>query len=389
MTGALAYDLISADSHVLEPGDLFATRLPAKLRDRAPQLAPWNGGSAWMVDGVDPVPLPLSGITGSGYRLPDHGDAVAFDELLPALHDPVARLRSQDADSVSAEVIYGYPYLWDAIKQLEDSELRLNCAGAYNDWIAEFCAHEPTRLIGIARIPVAGIDEAHREMVRCVEDLGLKGFVFDAWPTGSGGGMDPDLDALWEVAAQADVPITLHYGFGDSRSAPTAAISPGVKPPASAAMLPLASSGVFDRFPTLRMVLAHADAGWTFHWMEFLDNTYQRQRHLEHFTLPNPDVYPSEYLRRHFWFTVHQDRTAITNRQMFGIEHLMWASHFPLDVSDWPDNRQQAMRVTEELPLDDRRAILAENAARLYRLPGYEDGVQPAPFDSIERLIHV
>lgn len=143
MTGALAYDLISADSHVLEPGDLFATRLPAKLRDRAPQLAPWNGGSAWMVDGVDPVPLPLSGITGSGYRLPDHGDAVAFDELLPALHDPVARLRSQDADSVSAEVIYGYPYLWDAIKQLEDSELRLNCAGAYNDWIANFVHMSP------------------------------------------------------------------------------------------------------------------------------------------------------------------------------------------------------------------------------------------------------
>jgi predicted TIM-barrel fold metal-dependent hydrolase len=201
--------------------------------------------------------------------------------------------------------------------------------------------------------------------------------------------MDPKLDALWEVAVDANVPVTLHYGFGDSPSAPPSGITAGLKPPAANAMLPLAAAGVFDRFPTLRMVLAHADAGWTFHWMEFLDNTYQRQRHLEHFKLPNPDVYPSEYLRRHFWFTVSHDRTGISNREMFGIEHLMWASHFPLDVTNWPDDRQEAMHVTEGLPSDDREAILAENAARLYRLPGYERGVEPTPYDAIERLVHI
>ena len=162
-----------------------------------------------------------------------------------------------------------------------------------------------------------------------------------------------------------------------------------MKPPAAAIALPLASGGVFDRFPNLRMVFAHGDAGWSFHWMEFLDNTYQRQRHLEQFKLPNPDVYPSEYVRRHFWFTVQQDRSAVTARHMFGDDHLMWASHFPLDATNWPDNRQQAMLVTEELPDDERHAILAGNAARLYRFPGYEAGVAPPPFESVVRLVHV
>jgi hypothetical protein len=113
-----------------------------------------------------------------------------------------------------------------------------------------------------------------------------------------------------------------------------------------------------------------------------------RQRHLDLFKLPNPDVYPSEYVRRNFWFTVQHDRAAVTNRQMMGREHLMWASHFPLDATNWPDNRQQAMQVTEELPAEDRQAILADNVARLYQLPGYEP-LAPPPYGSIERLVHI
>ena len=387
------YELISADAHVFEPPDIFDQRLPAQLRDRAPKLAPWNSGSAWFVeDDIMPVPLPESAVSGSGYRKPHRKvpeAAVAFEELLPALYDPAERLKSQYADSVDAEVLYGYPYLWDAIKQSDDSELRLECARAYNDWIAEFSAHNPQRLIGLGKIPTSGIDSARQEMVRCIEELNLRGVVLDAWPDDSTGPTDPNLDPIWDVLNETGVPLSMHYGLGDARSAPTAAITPGLKPPMATAALPLVASGVFDRFPNLRMVFAHSDAGWTFHWLEFGDNTYQRQRHLERYVLQRPDQYPSEYIRRHFWFTIQHDRSAVKHRQMLGDEHLMWASHFPLDATNWPDNRQQAVLVTEELPDEERRAILAENTARLYRLPGYEDGVAVPPFESIERLVHV
>jgi predicted TIM-barrel fold metal-dependent hydrolase len=387
------YELISADSHVIEPGDLFQRGLPTGLRDRAPTLASWKGGSAWMVgDDISPAPLPKSAATGSGYRLPQleaSRATIAFEEVLPALYDPGERVKAQDADSVDAEVLYGYPYLWDAIKQLEDPELRFACARAFNDWIAEFCAHDPRRLIGVGRIPTSSIGDAHEEIRRCVEDLHLTGMVLDAWPDGSTGPTDTNLDPIWDVASQTGTPISLHYGLGDARSAPTAAIAPGMKPPMSSAAVPLAAAGVFDRFPNLRLVFAHADAGWSFHWLEFLDNTYQRQRHLERFKLPNPDAYPSEYIRRHFWFTIQQDRTAVTERHMFGDQHLMWASHYPLDATNWPDNRAQAIHITEELPREDRQAILAENVARLYRLPGYEDGVTLTPIESIQRLVHI
>ena len=301
----------------------------------------------------------------------------------------VERIKAQNADSVSAEVLYGYPYLWDAIKQVDDAEMRSACARAYNDWLAEFCSHDPNRLIGVAKIPTSSIDDAHKELVRCIDELHLRGAVIDAWPDDSTGAADKNLDAIWDVANDAGIPLSLHYGLGTSRSAPTSGITAGMKPPMAAAALPMTASGVFDRFPNLRMLFAHGDAGWSFFWLEFFDNTYLRQRHLEHYKLEREDAFPSEYIRRHFWFTVQQDRSAVKHRHVFGTDHLLWGSHFPLDACDWPDDRSQAMRITEELPAEDKHAILAGNTARLYRLPGYEEGLVPTPFESVERLVHI
>lgn len=390
MTDKVEYGLISADSHVFEPGDLFE-RLPAGMRDRAPKVAEWNGGSAWYVGDIVPVPFPASAVTGSGYRVPNRDAArtVHIDDLMRGLHDPAERIKLQDDDSVDAEVLYSSPHLWDAIKQSPDGDLRLACAQVYNEWIGEFCSYNPSRLVGIGKLPTSSVDDARKELVRCVEELGLRGVVVDAWPDGVRGPADPALDSIWEVANETATPISLHYGLGDARSAPTSAITPGLKPPVASALLPLVASGMFDRYPNLRMILAHGDAGWSFHWMEFLDNTFLRQRHLERFKLVREDSFPSEYMRRHFWFTIQQDRATVKHRDLIGREHVLWASHFPLDASNWPDNREQAMRVTEELPGDDRHAILAANTARLFRLPGYEEGVSPTPFEAVERLVHI
>ena len=98
MTG---YSLISADSHVIEPPDLFSARLPTKLRDRAPRLATASGTCRWSV-GSESAPLPDSVVNGSGWRRPPHGPR-SFEDVLPALYDPSQRLLAQDADGVAAE----------------------------------------------------------------------------------------------------------------------------------------------------------------------------------------------------------------------------------------------------------------------------------------------
>ena len=75
-------------------------------------------------------------------------------------------------------------------------------------------------------------------------------------------------------------------------------------------------------------------------------------------------------------------------RAKLGTTNLLWASHFPCEESDWPDDRQQAVRVTDEVPADERAAILAGNTARLYRLPGYEKGFTDDELNTFEPLVH-
>jgi predicted TIM-barrel fold metal-dependent hydrolase len=385
--------VISADSHVIEPPEIFEARLPAAMRAQAPRLGTHEGGSAWIVDGSDPVPLPPTAKTGSGWYRSVNGriddTPVTWDEVLPSLYDPAERINAQWTGSVDGELLYPSPALWDAIKQLEDAPLRLALVRAYNDWLAEFCSTAPDRLFGLAKLPTTGVHDARAELLRCVNDLGMYGAILDAWPSGAVAGGSRDDETFWETVNELRVPISLHIAVGANASTtPPTGIAPGLKPPMADALLPLVASGVFDRYPDVRVVFAHGDAGWALHWMEFFDINYVRHKHLSEYALQDDDAVPSEYMRKHAWFTFHQDRTAVKNRHRLGDVHLLWASHFPFEDANWPDDRQQAMRVTEELSDDERQALLAGNLSRLYRLPGYEKEFTNDEVSAFEQLVH-
>lgn len=390
MADKIEYKLISADSHILEPADLFEKRLPASLQDRAPKLKPHNGGSAWFIADLDPVPLPASARTGSGYRLSlmSGVDTVSYDDVLPALKSPAERLKAQEADSVDAEVLYPTPTLWDAIKLLDDAELQLACVKAYNDWIAEFCSFAPDRLIGLGKVPTTSVEDAVAEVKRCAS-LKLRGLIVDCFPSGAKVGGHPDDEPFWAAVNETGLPVSLHIAVGPTANTmPEDGPAPGMRPQMADAVLPLVAAGVFDRYENVRVVLAHGDAGWAMHWLEFTDMYFLRHRHLNAYTLKDENALPSEYIRSRVWFTFHHDSTAVRNRHNIGPAHLMWASHFPYDDSNWPDNRQQAARVTATAPNDVRANLAARNVAKLYRLPGYEDSFDEAAIKEYVPLVH-
>lgn len=223
-----------------------------------------------------------------------------------------------------------------------------------------------------------------------MRELGLRGGLVDAWPSGAPGAGNPDDEPFWETVNELAVPISLHMGVGPAGSmAPPSGIMPGMKPQMAEALLPMVSAGVFVRNPNVRIIFAHGDAGWALHWMEFLDANYIRQRHLDQFSLPDPDLVPSDYLRRHAWFTFHQDRAAVRNRRFFGLAHLMWASHLLYEDSNFPDDRQQAMRVTAEVPDDERAVLLAGNVGRLYGLDGHGPDFTADEINDFAQIVHL
>ncbi len=150
--------VISADSHMMEPPDLWVERLDNKFKDRAPKVVTQDAGSRplFVAPGLEPYPISVAFAAGrSGNELREFiGKAGAQDA--ERFRDPAQRIEDQDRDGVSAEVLY--TTLGMSLFGLEDAELQAACFKAYNDWTAEFCSYNPRRFIGMALISLADIE---------------------------------------------------------------------------------------------------------------------------------------------------------------------------------------------------------------------------------------
>ena len=125
--------LISADSHVNEPPEMFVERLPAGLRARGPHLEIIDGVECLVMEGMRPRKLP---------RGRDALTGEALERAQAGGWEPALRMRDQDRDGVSGEVIFPTLAL-QACFMPPDAALQLALARAYNDWLAEIFV--PTR----------------------------------------------------------------------------------------------------------------------------------------------------------------------------------------------------------------------------------------------------
>ena len=165
--------IISADSHVLEPHDLWTSRLAGTpFAERAPRMVEdERHGHVFVIDGLRPFPVGLAGAAGKpSSELRYTGDQV--ESLRSGGWDPVARLDDMDTDGVAAEVLY--PSIGMTLAQSKDRDYQLACIRAYNDWLLDFCAGGKGRLIGLAMIPTIDPEAAVEEIERCAS-AGLKG----------------------------------------------------------------------------------------------------------------------------------------------------------------------------------------------------------------------
>ena len=166
--------LISADSHVNPPKDLWTRCAPAKLRDRAPRVESTPQGDFWIVDSQISGAI---GLDASAGRKPEEFKAfgLSYKDMRPGSYDPAARLADMDTDGVEAEVLYfGGPVTHIDV----DRELRMYIVRTYNDWMAELSQAAPGRLVGLAHIPLVDLDDGMAELAR-IAKLGLRGFHVD------------------------------------------------------------------------------------------------------------------------------------------------------------------------------------------------------------------
>lgn len=362
--------LLSSDSHMCEPPDLWLKRLPSRLRERAPRVVRGLNGKPgdWFCC-EDAFPRAVFNAFAAGVPSDQlkQRSVAGFDAAPECVWDPAARVRDQDEDGVAGEVLY--PTFTDIVFATNDGDLRRACFAVYNDFVAEYCSHDPGRLIGIGVIDTEQVDYAVSELERC-RKMGLRGVTLRADPPPGQAYGDRKFDDFWGAATDAKIPISIHRGSvrrdvaDDVVSAITdyALIPHQIQKTLAALLL----GGLWERFPTLKVVCCEFDLSWIPHFMGRLEYGYQKFGRA--FGLDYAHS-PAEQMRRSVVFSFqHEVDDVKTLIDVLGPRSMMWSSDYPHSDSTWPNSKDAVRELTERLPAPVVAACVHHVCADLYRI---------------------
>jgi predicted TIM-barrel fold metal-dependent hydrolase len=359
--------IVSADSHVLEPFDLWSRALGARYGDRVPRKVNHFAGRDGEFFYCGKEACVLEELVSV-----DAASRERVDELLQAGEDPVVRERCMDKDGVAAEVIHATWTLY--AMRADDPQLVRDCCRVFNDWLAEYCRHNPARMVGIAMIPIDDVKWGVAELQR-VARLGLKGAVIHTRnPEGTPPYRHPVYDPFWAAAQDLNLPITLHIITGRARDPYTLHGDERSEAPRCSVEIwtevwPVLSTefifgGIFDRFPRLRVVLGEYEVAW----VPYFRFRVERAQRLftSDFGLRKPNRMPGDYLRENVYFGMIDDPLAVRALDDIGADRVLWGSDFPHPPCTYPNTHAVLDRVLAGLPADVQRKVVGENVMAVY-----------------------
>ena len=375
-----SYNVISADSHIVEPPDLYESRIEPKFRSRAPRIERHRTRTgqeydAWYLDGVRVGTI--GSVIQAGRRFEDPGSIDflgVWEDVRKAAYEPHAMLEELEADGVWGACLQPSQGLfW---YRLPDSELLSALCRAYNVWIADFCRAAPGRFKGIGMLNVDDVDDACRELERCAE-LGLAGAFIPVYPVAERPYRHASYDRLWWTAQDLEMPLLLHVAtmrggipgseFTIDINQLTAAGLANSDYWMRYSLTAMIFAGVFDRYPRLKVGSVEHETAWVPHWLRQMDFTYRERPALGRAWKSRHAMLPSEYWQRNMFVEFMEDDCGIRLRDVIGVDNMLWGNDFPHAESTWPKSREFLDRIFAGAPDEDRRKITADNAARIFR----------------------
>ncbi len=374
-----AYKLISADSHIVEPPDMYAARMEPKFRDRAPKMERRKTPTgreydAWMIDGMQVGTLGAVMQAGQRFEDPSQIDFLGiWEDVRKGAYDPDAMIAENEEDGVWGSCLQPSQGLfW---YRIPDSALLSEICRVYNDWIADFCKPYPERLKAIAMLNVDDVDEGCQELERA-KKLGMVGAFIPVSPLPERPYRDPVYDRLWATAQDHDMPLLMHIAtnragvpgceftmnIGELTGAGRSTTDHWVRYSLGAMLF----AGVFDRYPRLKVGSVEHETAWIPHWLKQMDFTYRERPVFTKGWKSAEAMLPSEYWRRNMFVEFMEDDLGIELRQHIGVENMLWGSDFPHAESTWPQSKQFLDRIFAGVPEEDRRKITSDNAAKMF-----------------------
>jgi predicted TIM-barrel fold metal-dependent hydrolase len=364
--------IISSDSHVFEPPDLWTTRIDAAFRQRAPRIERRDGVDLLVVESDQPIAgIGLISNAGARFLAPETiADHARFEDVHRGGWDPEQHLADMRLDGVAGEVLYPSQGLF--YFKVADPALLSAVFRAYNDWLAEFCRVDPARLKGIAMINLDDVADGVAELTRTAR-LGFCGAMISEFPLEHRRYDNPEYEPFWAAAEDLDMPLSLHTAT--RRRGTNAGVAARTVRDASRratkAFLPALSlcdmifSGVFDRHPRLRVAIVEFELSWVPYVLANADYTY-RERHAEAAYRFKDGRQPSDFFRTNVALSFQEDAVGVRLRDVIGVDTMMWGSDYPHSESTFPRSRQILDEILADVPADERAKIVGTNAARLY-----------------------
>jgi aminocarboxymuconate-semialdehyde decarboxylase len=268
-----------------------------------------------------------------------------FREIKDNAWDPKRRLEEMERANVSMQVLSTVPVMFSYWAKPADA---LDLSRRLNDHIAEVVREYPARFAGLATIPLQDPELAAGELDRCVRELGLRGAQIgthvDANEHCHGADCrnldDASLDVVWRTAERLDAAIFVHpWDMLGRKRMPKYWLPWLVGMPAETclAICCLMLSGVFDRFPKLRVAFAHGGGAFPF--------TIGRIEHAFHV---RPDLvaidnknHPRSYLahggtpaRFYVDSLVHDSDALKLLVKLFGAQRVALGSDYPFPLGE-------------------------------------------------------
>lgn len=370
------FGLVSADSHVNEPRDLWSSNLPASLRTQAMRgiESGDDGGWSLVFDGEHIFQKSMA-------PNPDDPEASRLDVL-----DPAKRMDVMRSEGIVAECIF--PTIGLYVWMLDDPAGGAASCRIYNEWIVDQLQSKSNRFCCAGLVPTWTPEQAIAE-ITFIAEQGLRALMLPTVVTPSWN--RSDWLPVWDHIAATGLPVVMHQGTGHDmvwyggRGATVAnLIATQTMAPRTATML--ATSGILADHPDLHVVFVEYNTGWlawTMETADYYDDVYRRYDEFRPTRSGRPSINPalpeppSYYLRRQVHSTFQVDTIGIGNIERSGAEALMWGSDYPHEEGTYPNSRETVDRQAAALADDVARKVFRENAVRVFR---FDERLLDQPF---------
>ena len=278
-----------------------------------------------------------------------------------ALRDPQKKIRDMNEKKIGIDVLSSTPFAF--FYEVED-DLAVELARFQNDGLSEMVKKRPDRFAAMATLPLQVPDEALKELERAIQTLGLRGVEIGSHV----GKRELGDEAFWpvyKVLEELNVPIFIHpHHVAGLDRLQDFYLSNFIGNPldTTIAASQLIFSGVLEKFPGLKFILAHGGGQFPF-ILGRMEHGYEvRPEAKEKVHQP-----PRAFLRNFYFDTITHNPDALRYLIAFaGSDHVLLGSDYPYDMGDL--NPVQTVSKLPRIKKEDRIKILRENAIALFGL---------------------